>query len=216
IKNRLFRDEAHWVMLPFYVQSRKRDVVTDNYVYPFFHLRHGDGLQGWQFWPITGREHKELTTRTNHWGDTEPIAGHHKFFVLWPFFFNQTVGIGTTNPAHQQLFVPFYNPLRSPLRDSISYPWPLGITHTIDREKKYREWGTPWPLVVFARGEGKTTSRVWPFFSHAHSEALDSDWYLWPVYKVNRIHFAPLERRRMRVMFFLYSDVIEKSTETGA
>src|SRR5713101_4796063 len=37
LKNRLFRAEVNFVMLPIYVQSRKRDVVTDNYVYPFFH-----------------------------------------------------------------------------------------------------------------------------------------------------------------------------------
>jgi len=30
LKNRLFRDEMHFVMLPLYVQSRKKDIVTDN------------------------------------------------------------------------------------------------------------------------------------------------------------------------------------------
>src|SRR5688572_32974786 len=57
LKNRFFRDEVFYVMMPIYVQSRKRDVVTDNYVFPFFHLRHGDGLTGWQLWPIVGHEH---------------------------------------------------------------------------------------------------------------------------------------------------------------
>src|SRR5258706_6567547 len=66
LKNRLFRDEVSFVMMPIYVQSRKRDVVTDNYVYPFVHLRHGDGLEGWQFWPFVGHEHKVVTTETNH------------------------------------------------------------------------------------------------------------------------------------------------------
>src|SRR6185436_16180501 len=94
LKNRLFRDEVFFVLMPFYVQSRKRDIVTDNYVYPFFHLRHGEGLKGWQFWPITGHEHKEVTAKTNIWGETEVIGGHDKFFVLWPFFGNQTTGIG--------------------------------------------------------------------------------------------------------------------------
>ena len=44
----LFRDEIFFVMFPIYSQTRKKDVVTDNYLYPFFHLRHGDGLHGWQ------------------------------------------------------------------------------------------------------------------------------------------------------------------------
>ena len=63
LKHRLFRDEIFFVMFPAYGQTRKRDVITDNYLYPFFHLRHGDGLRGWQFWPLVGREHKEITTR---------------------------------------------------------------------------------------------------------------------------------------------------------
>lgn len=215
LNNRLFRDEVNFVMLPIYVQSRKRDVVTDNYVYPFFHLRHGDGLKGWQFWPLAGQEHKAVTTRTNVWGDTDQVAGHENLFVLWPLFSDRRAGIGTENPSHQQAVVPFYSRLRSPKRDSTSYLWPLGLTHTVDREKKYTEWGAPWPLIVFDRGEGKTTSRVWPLFSQSHNATLESDWYLWPVYKFNRITSPPLDRQRTRILLFLYSDVIEKSTETG-
>src|SRR5581483_562795 len=44
---------------------------------------------------------------------------------------------------------------------------------------------------------------------------LEDDWYLWPVYKYNRITSAPLDRERTRILFFLYSQVNEKSTETG-
>src|SRR5258708_2134711 len=49
MRNHLFRDEIFFVMFPLFAETRKKDVVTDNYVYPFFHLRHGDGLSGWQF-----------------------------------------------------------------------------------------------------------------------------------------------------------------------
>jgi hypothetical protein len=203
-------------MLPIYVQSRKRDVVTDNYLYPFFHLRHGEGLSGWQFWPLLGAEHKEITTRTNAWGDVETIGGHDKRFVLWPIYLSQTVGIGTENPQRHQAILPLYSLLRSPQRDAITAPWPLGVTHIVDREKKYTSWGTPWPLIVFDRGPGKTTSRVWPFFSQSHNDTLESDWYLWPLYKFSRVNAEPLDRRRTRVLFFLYSDLTERSTESGA
>src|SRR2546421_3124042 len=216
LKNRLFRDGVNFILLPFYVQSRKRDVVTDNYVYPFFHLRHGEGLKGWQFWPITGREHKSLTFQTNHWRETQAIGGHDSFFVLWPFFSDRRSGIGTDDTAHQQLLVPLYSFLRSAKRDSTTYLWPLGLTHTIEREKKYTEWGTPWPLIVFDRGPGKTTSRIWPFFSQSHNEIAESDWYLWPIYKFNRVTSPPLDRRRARILFFLYSDLKMKNTETVA
>ena len=95
LKNRLFRDEIFFVMFPIYSETRKRDVVTDNYLYPFFDLRHGDGLRGWQFWPLVGTEHKDVTTQTNGFGEIETIAGHDKFFALWPIHFYQNTGIGT-------------------------------------------------------------------------------------------------------------------------
>ena len=216
LKNRLFRDEIDFVMFPLYSKTRKKDVVTRNMPYPIFHLREGDGLRGWQVWPLIGREHKEVTRATNGFGDTQIIGGHDSMFVLWPFFTDSRSDLGTENPARQQALIPFYSLFRSELRDSTSYLWPLGVTHTIDRAKKYEEWDAPWPLIEFARGEGKTTSRVWPFFSQARSQYLQDNWYLWPIYKFNRVTAAPLDRQRTRILFFLYSDVKEKNTETGA
>jgi len=93
IRQRLFRDDIFFVMLPFYIQTRKRDVVTYNCPYPFFNLRYGNSLHGWQFWPLVGQEHKDVSTLTNGFGEVEIVGGHDKFFALWPFFFNQTLGI---------------------------------------------------------------------------------------------------------------------------
>jgi hypothetical protein len=216
LKNRLFRDEVHFVMMPFYVQSRKKDVVTDNYVYPIVHVRHGDGLKGWQVWPIVGKEHKDPTTFTNHWGDPVPVPGHDRFFGPWPIYLTATSGIGTTNVVTQEAVLPFWSSFKSPLRDTWTSPWPFGLTHTIEREKKYSEWGAPWPIVVFTRGEGKYTSRIWPFYSQAHTPTVESDFYMWPVYKYNRYKTESLERDRSRILFFLYSNTREKNLETGS
>ena len=213
VKHRLSRDEIHWAMWPLYVESRRRDVVTDNYLFPIFHVRHGDGLSGWQAWPFVGQEHKGVTTRTNHWGDVEVVGGHDKSFVLWPFYMSQATDLGTTNPVHQTAMVPFFSSLRSPRRDSFTAPWPLGYTRTQDREKGYREWGAPWPLVVFSRGT-KTTDRVFPFYSKSFNATTLSQWYLWPVYKYNRINAPPLDLERTRIVLFLYGDQIEKNTES--
>ena len=215
IRERFFRDDIKFALFPIYGQTRKRDVITDNYLYPFFHLRHGDRLKGWQFWPLFSMEHKEVGSKTNGWGEVEITSGHEKRFVLWPLFLEQRTGLGTDNPAHQQGLLPFYTFLRSPQRDSTSYLWPLGVTHTVDRQKKFDEWGAPWPFVVFTRGEGKTVDRVWPFFSQAHNASQTSAWYLWPIYKYNRLHSDPLDRERTRILFFLYSDVSVKHAETG-
>lgn len=213
LKNRFFRDEIWFWLFPIYGQSRKRDVVTDNYLYPIFHIRHGNSLSGWQFWPLVGTEYKGVTTRTNGFGDTELVGGHEKDFMLWPIFFSQTIGIGTDNPEITKAILPFYCTVRSPKRDSTAVIWPL-FNFVDDRDKKYHESQTPWPFIVFARGEGKTTSRIWPFFSRAHNQTLQNDFYLWPIYKCKHLRAGVLDRERTRILFFLYSDTIEKNTET--
>ncbi|MBI4661898.1 MAG: hypothetical protein HY735_24010 [Verrucomicrobia bacterium] len=215
LRNRLFRDEVEFVLFPFYLRSRKREVVTDNYLFPFYHRRHGPGLNGSQIWPLFGAEHKDVTTKTNSFGETETVGGHEKRFLLWPFYFNNRLGIGTDNPESQRVVLPFLSLQRSPRRDSSTYLWPIGVTYTHDREKGYREWGAPWPLVVFARGEGKTANRIWPFFSRAKNDTRQSDFYLWPLYKYNRINSSPLDRERTRVMLFLYSHLRERNVTTG-
>lgn len=215
LQHRLFRDKIDFVLLPFYVKSQKRDIITRNMPYPFFHLRDGDGLHGWQAWPIAGHEHKVLTIHTNGFGDKEIIGGHDNTFIAWPFFWNEQTDTGTTNAGRLQALIPFYFYSRSPLRDSTSWFWPLGVTHTIDRDKKYDEWDAPWPFIEFARGEGKTTDRIWPFFNRSHSKSLVDNWYLWPIYKYNRATSAPLDRQRSRILFFLYSKTTEKNTDTG-
>jgi hypothetical protein len=213
LQGRLFRDEIHFVLFPGYSRTRKKDVITDNYFFPFFHCRRGDGLEGWQLWPFYGAEHKTVTTRTNGFAEAETVGGHDKHFVVWPFFLDQTLGLGTENPEHQQALLPFYSFTRSPQRDSTSYLWPLGVTVTDDRARQYHEVDAPWPLVVFARGEGKTTTRVWPFFSHAASTNLQSDFWLWPIYKYNRLQAEPLDRDRTRILLFLYARVNERNTD---
>jgi len=214
LKGRLFRDEIFFVLFPIYSETRKRDVVIDNYLYPFFDRRRGDGLRGWQFWPIAGQEHKEVTTRTNGFGDIEISGGHDNFFFLWPLYLRHDAGIGTENPEKVRASIPFYLISRSPKRDLTTVLWPL-FNWIDDREQKYREWEGPWPLVVVTRGAGKTTTRVLPLFGRSHNGTLESDFYLWPIYKYNGVRTETLDRERTRILFFLFQNTTEKNLETG-
>lgn len=237
LKGRIFRSEIDWVLWPLYLKTIKRagvapldlfltppdamrqprlgDLTTYNYFLPFFHLRYGDGLFGWQLWPLLGHEHKATTSRTNTWHDLEIIPGHDKKFFLWPIFLKQHRGIGSDNPEHELLVFPFYDRVRSPLRDSTSYLTPFGLTITDDRARKYHEVGVPWPFIVFTRGEGKTVNRIWPLFGQAHNASLESNFYLWPVYTYKGKRGETLDRRRTRILFFLGSHTWEQNTETG-
>lgn len=88
LENRLFRDDIKFVMFPIYSETRKKDIVTDNYLYPIFDLRHGDHMKGWQFWPLFGEEHKTPTLLTNTIDEVQTIGGYDKYFAVWPFFFD--------------------------------------------------------------------------------------------------------------------------------
>jgi hypothetical protein len=214
IRDRLNRDEMRFWLFPLYAQTRKRDMVTENYLYPIFHVRRGEGLRGWQFWPLMGHETKVPGVSTNGWGDVELVPGHRKDFVLWPLHFRHDLGLGTTNETRYRIWLPVYAEQRSPARDSTTWLWPF-FTYTDDRAQQFREWDMPWPLVVFARGEGKTVNRVWPLYSRARSRTLESNFYLWPIYKYNRSHSAVHDRERTRWLFFLYSQTSLTYLETG-
>jgi len=239
LRNRFLRDEIDFALWPLYVKTirrpgqgaagadeylplsnswahcRRGDITTYNFVAPIFHLRYGDGLSGWQFWPLVGHEQKDITTRTNSWGDAETVPGHERTFALWPIMMDQTRDIGTTNTSHFKAFIPFYTSLRSRARDSTSYLWPFGLTLTEDRARDYRQTDFLWPIFSYARGEGKTTTRFWPLFSQSRNATLERNFYLWPLFKFSRTHADPLDRSRTQILFFLYSDAREKNTATG-
>jgi hypothetical protein len=178
------------------------------------HIRNGNGLHGWQVWPFVGSEHKISMLHTNGFGDVETIGGHDRSFVLWPFWFKQDNGLGTENPEKFRASFPFFVYSRSPKMDLTTVIWPL-FTWIDNRDKKYREWQMPWPFVIFARGEGKTTSRIFPLFQTSHNDTLESDFYLWPLYTYRRTHSDPLDFKRTRVLFYLYCDIKENNTKTG-
>jgi len=123
--NRLFHDEIYFIMFPAFVETRKKDVVTDNYFYPIVDVHHGDGMNGWQVWPLVGREHKDLTTQTNGFGEVTIIPGHDQSFCLWPLYLSRDSGLGTSNTGTFRASIPFYAITRSPQYDSTSVLWPF-------------------------------------------------------------------------------------------
>ena len=203
LKNRLLRDEIFFVMFPIYSETRKRDVVTDNYLYPFFHVRHGDGLHGWQFWPLVGartqsRDHanQRLRRRRNH-RRPRPIfcALAHSLLAEQRHRHRQ--------PGKIPRPICRFTAIRARRNcDSTSVLWPF-FTWIDEREKKYHEWQAPWPFVIFARGEGKTTSRVLPLFSRSHNDTMESDSYLWPLYRPHGMHADPLDSTARRASCFI-------------
>jgi hypothetical protein len=145
LKQRIFRSEIDFVVWPLYVKTVRRksasslpsdpflavpyrylqamrgDITTYNYVYPFFHFRYGDGLNGWQFWPY-GHEHKEVTTHTNVWGDWDDSRPRQDLRA-GPFFANQKRQTRHHQQVRQQSSCRSTSCVR-PTRCH-SYGWPL-------------------------------------------------------------------------------------------
>ena len=209
LERRLFRDEIDVVLFPLWSRTRKRDVVTENWLYPFVHVRQGEGLVGWQLWPVYGYEKKEVTWRTNFWGEEVRVPGHVKRFVAWPFFVEHQTGQGSDRPMHQTAFVPFYASSRSSEHQSTSWGWPLGVTVSTNAKTGYHEVGAPWPFVVWGQGPGRTTCRLWPLYGLTHTPHRQSRFFLWPLWQSRRNELSDLTRHDRRVALFVYRELRE-------
>lgn len=215
LQKRLFRDETRFILWPAYVQTRRRDVVTDNYLVPFVHKRRGDGLSGWQVWPFYGEEHKEITTRTNGFGDLETVPGHDSRFVMWPFYSRAELGIGSTNPVSQSVLLPFYSLQYSPAKDRRIYGWPFGVTLVDDRETGYAQTSVLFPIFTHAHGPGKQALRLWPVYGDTRYRESRSVFAAWPLYYHKEVFRDPLERRTTRIAFFVYTDIETHNRQTS-
>jgi hypothetical protein len=214
VKGRLFRDRFDFVLFPLWLQTTRRDVVTDNYLAPIFHVRRGEGLRGWQFWPLAGWEEKAPTTRLALGDDPEVVPGHRKLNLLWPVYWRQDLGLGTVNTQRIRGALPFWWSSTSPGRDHHAALWPF-FSWTDDRDEQYRQWNLPFPFVARARGAGKTLDRVWPLFSVGEKPGLRAETYLWPVYRHRRIETEDVTVERTSVLIALHRGLDETNRATG-
>jgi hypothetical protein len=92
--------------------------------------------------------------------------------------------------------------------------WPL-FSYTDDRERDYKEWGMPYPVVVIARGPGKNAARFWPIYGQASSDKIKTRFVLAPLFRSKEVISGNLHRQRWGIAYFVYDHVNERNTETG-
>jgi hypothetical protein len=211
-RNRLFRDEVRFALFPLWLETRKREVVTQNYLAPFFHLRRGGGVEGWQLWPVVGSESKPPTYRTNVIDELELVPGHERRFFAWPLYFNERSGLGGPNPTTNLFLFPTHLRTRSPEMD---HTWWLFFSHRTNRVKQFEEWAYPWPFLGRSRGPGKHSDRIFPIWGKATNANQQSDFIAWPLYIHKRTTTPTFERERHRFLYFGYSDLREEDRTTG-
>jgi hypothetical protein len=195
------RDEIRFALFPAYSKTMKKGTTVTNVLWPFFARVSGVNESGFKFWPLFGTAEKQGVYRKN--------------FYLWPIFFNYDLKLDTPNPVSKRVVFPLFIGEESPQYSSRTYLWPF-FSHREDRLKDYEEWNFPWPLFRVAHGSYMESKRFLPLYSNERTGSFRKRWFLWPVYKIEETSTEILERRRDRVLFFLYSDVRERVlTEEG-
>lgn len=192
------RDEIRFALFPLYGKTEKKGTVVTNVLWPVFARIEGENESGTKIWPLYGSSSKE--------------GVYSKEFLLWPIFFREDVGLDTRNPTRRRGAFPFYLEEDSPLVTSTTWLWPL-FSHVEHRGKDYEEWNFPWPLLRRTTGSYKEGVRILPFYADEQIGATRKRWFLWPVYKIEEIRTELLDRRRDRVLYFLYSDLKETAGE---
>jgi hypothetical protein len=194
------RERISFTLFPLYSQTERKGKQVDNVLWPFFARISGENESGYKFWPIYGSSRKEGVYR--------------KKFFLWPIFFSESLKLDSDNPREVRAAWPFYISKESTERSSRTVLWPF-FSKVENRVKGYTVWNAPWPLVRVTKGEKYHGLKILPFYSDETMDVNRQRWYIWPIYKIEEMNSELIERRRDRVLFFLYSDTKEKKLETG-
>ena len=134
--------------------------------------------------------------------------------VLWPFFARIS---GEDESGYK--FWPIYGQSsKTGVYRKKFFLWPIFFSESrkLDSDNPgYEEWNLPWPLVRITKGEDYHGLKLLPFFADETMDVKRRRWYLWPIYKIEEMDTELIQRRRDRVLFFLYSDTRESKWETG-
>jgi hypothetical protein len=207
VKDRLFQDEAEFVLFPLYARFTKQGRVATWFPWPF--LAHIGGTStGFTLFPLYAQEEKPGVLERG--------------YALWPLVLWQRTGLESGTPSTTLAVLPFYVEQRSPESDRFQVLWPF-FAYTRNRERHFEEWDAPWPFLKIARGAGRNITRVFPLFGVEDRvlrnefllrEVKYHDWYLaYPLYIRNEEQYLDGRKVRDRVLFWLYSDQREEGRD---
>jgi hypothetical protein len=206
--NWFWQDEAEFILFPLYARFVKQEASTWYFPWPILSVTRGENRSGFRFVPLYGQDVKE--------------GVFEKRFVLWPFFFQERSGLDGDDPEETLSLLPFYVSQRSKNRDQTTVLWPF-FTYTQDREHQFEEWQLVWPLIRFARGEGRTVNQFLPFFATEQRVVRDQVFLremrrdnlalLFPLYIRTEDRFPGSLKVRDRILFWLYSDQREEGKD---
>lgn len=195
IEGKYGRERIDFALFPLYARTSTKELTTTNIPWPIFSWVEGEGVSGWQLWPL--------------YGYTEKRGSYHKRFFLWPLFFRNEVTLPGNESLRETVIFPLWASVDSPSFQAQNLLWPF-FTHTADHENGFEEWDFPWPLLRLTQGEVRNGVRVLPFYARERVGAYEKRWFLWPLYKIEERDSDILDYRRDRIAYFLYSDTEER------
>jgi hypothetical protein len=195
ILNRFWRDEIRFTLFPLYSQTRRGGTVNTNFLWPFLSRVEGENETGMAFWPLFGHSRK--------------TGVYRKQFYLWPIFFRHDLNLAAEEPTRLQAVFPFFVSEDSPEISSRTVLWPF-FSHRVSHAEGYEEWNFPMPLFRVTRGEARHGNRFLPFYADEYAGSNRKRWFAWPFYKIEETHTEIFDRRRDRILFFLFSALEEK------
>ncbi|MGQ0552190.1 MAG: hypothetical protein ACT4PU_03125 [Planctomycetota bacterium] len=151
------------------------------------------------------------------WRDSDGELRTDQHTVLWPFF---TWGLDygdSAAPSQRFSFWPFVGWERSAAWTRLTILWPFFRIQRETLTEPGQEPGflydLPWPFFRWQRGDGRTTFRIFPFYSRQTTPELDSTSFLFPLgwWRVDRGRTVPegtasraYERRDLYALPFLH------------
>ena len=198
LRGRFGIDEMDIIMMPLYLKVRRKEAVTQYFIWPLFSYTSDEKQGGIRLFPLYGESVKE--------------GVFERRFALFPIFFHIKSGLDTENPAETLAILPLYAKRRSPKRDYVSILWPL-FSKIDEREGGYVRWDYPFPFLSHATGPGRRMVRLFPLFGRDERKETKTVFLLWPAYIGTWSERPEVTTIRHRFFLWLYSDLWKEDRE---
>jgi len=173
-------DKANFVLWPIWAKSRRKDVVSNDYIWPFFNSSDGEKVRRYRFWPFYC-----YSRRDN--------IGINRSY-MWPFFHtNESLHPNVKGKGY--FFLPFYGQTSyyntRAMSESYSRTilWPLYSHYATEFEKtperntyQTKSWAL-WDSRTNDEGQESYRDYYWPFYGIKKRANYKRTFIMWPFWQ---------------------------------
>ena len=202
IKQRFGHDRIAFTAFPLYAHTEKAGRHITHAPWPFLRFIGGDGHEGFEFWPLYGRIHRD--------GD------YDRRFWLWPLGYKSARNLADPVPDVKFGVLPFYTRDTGPGYINENYAWPFFGYSDRTEPYRYHERRYLWPFLVQGRGDDRLVNRWAPFYTHSVIKGTDKTWLVWPLYRQQRWAADGVAQEKVTFLYFLWWSLDQRSLANPA